>query len=124
MFIQEKFREVVKQLKKKPGAPKLTIEEEIRHLTIPPLNEEKKLWELELDNDHIVFFVIRKYPKTDWDEWEDVNVPGYHIQVKPLPHMLSNYNANNPVSTPAPASSSGAPLASPGATQQTPAASP
>jgi len=74
--MEEKVREAAKLAKKKPGVPKPNVDEEIAKLEIPPLPEEKKLWELGLENDAIVFFVLRTHPKTDWDEWEEPNVPG------------------------------------------------
>jgi hypothetical protein len=84
--MEAQLRELSKQNKKKPatslGGPKATLEEEIRLLEIPPLPDEKKLWELGLENDAVVFFVYRTHPNTDWDEWECVAVRGLQEDTK------------------------------------------
>jgi hypothetical protein len=69
-LLEEKLKEAAKLRKKKPGEPKPNLEEEIRAIEIPPLPDEKKLWELGLENDSIVYFVYRTHPNTDWDEFE------------------------------------------------------
>jgi hypothetical protein len=61
-ILEEKVREAAKLVKKKPGQPKPNIEEEIKRLEVPPLPDDKKLWELGLENDAIVFFVYRTHP--------------------------------------------------------------
>ena len=61
-------REAAKLAKKKPGQPKPNVEDEIKLLEIPPLPEEKKLWELGLENDAIVFFVYRTHPSQLHDD--------------------------------------------------------
>lgn len=75
-ILEEKLKEAHKLRKKKPGEPKPNIEEEMKLIEIPPLPDTKKLWELGLENDSVVFFVYRTHPMTDWDEWEYVDVPG------------------------------------------------
>jgi len=75
-LLEEKVREAAKLMKKKPGQPKHDVEAEVAALEVPPLPDEKKLWELGLENDAIVFWVFRTHPNTDWDEWECVDVPG------------------------------------------------
>lgn len=62
--LEEKLKEAAKLRKKKPGEPKPNIEEEIKLIEIPPLPDEKKLWELGLENDSIVYFVYRTHPNT------------------------------------------------------------
>lgn len=74
--LEEKVREAAKLRKRKPGEPKPNLEEELKAVTIPPLPEEKKLFELGLENDAVVFFVYRCVPNTDWEEWEEPHVPG------------------------------------------------
>lgn len=61
-LLADKVREAAKLVKKKPGQPKPDVEAEIRMLEIPPLPDDKKLWELGLENDAIVFFVYRTHP--------------------------------------------------------------
>ena len=77
-ILEEKVKEAAKLRKKKPGEPKPNIEDELKAIEIPPLPDEKKLWELGLENDSIVFFVYRTHPNTDWDEWEWIDVAGLH----------------------------------------------
>lgn len=66
-LLADKVREAAKLVKKKPGQPKPDVEAEIRLLEIPPLPDDKKLWELGLENDAIVFFVYRTHP-SQWRE--------------------------------------------------------
>lgn len=75
-LLEEKLKEAAKLRKKKPGEPKPNIEEELKAIEIPPLPNEKKLWELGLENDAIVHFVYRTHPMTDWEEWENFDPSG------------------------------------------------
>lgn len=61
-LLADKVREAAKLVKKKPGQPKPDVESEIKLLEIPPLPDDKKLWELGLENDAVVFFVYRTHP--------------------------------------------------------------
>ena len=60
-LLEEKVRDLAKA-KKKPGQAKLNVEDEIKMIEVPPLPDDKKLWELSLENDAIVFFVYRTHP--------------------------------------------------------------
>lgn len=100
-------------MKKKPGQPKMSIEEETKMMQIPPLNEDKKLWELNLENDCVVFFVYRTQPETDWDEWEEVDVEG----LQPAPPKPSQQQSST-LSTATSQTSSATNLLSPNAQQQ------
>jgi hypothetical protein len=60
-LLEEKVREAAKLIKKKPGQPKHDVEAEVAALEIPSLPDEKKLWELGLENDAIVFWVFRTH---------------------------------------------------------------
>jgi len=70
-LLEEKVREAAKLLKKKPGQPKHDVEAEVAALEIPSLPDEKKLWELGLENDAIVFWVFRTHRQDTLRTHED-----------------------------------------------------
>jgi hypothetical protein len=89
--IIEKQKEALK-LSKKKSSSYVPLGQELKVDTpetvqIPPLDCTKKLWELGLDNDHIVFFVYRTSEFDD--EWESINVPGVFVDQR------SQASANN-----------------------------
>jgi hypothetical protein len=63
-ILEERMKELIKLSKKSHYVHKISSENEMKALEIPPIPNEKKVYEIGLKNEDIVFFVYRTRAKT------------------------------------------------------------